>query len=224
MADSTIVRSYAEAKAAGLKRYFTGKPCPKGHVAERFTANNACVECNAARYREWAAKNGDKILHYREENAEHRAAVLKAWTEKNREKLKAQRRAKYLRTIERKMLLERIYRKVNRDRLLAKGRLDRAANRDLYRTYYRRRRARKKAAAGEHSPEDIAAIRAAQKNRCAYCRKKLPKNGGEIDHITPLFRGGSNDRRNLQLLCSSCNRSKGARDPLDHARRIGLLV
>lgn len=36
--------SRAEAKAAGLKRYFTGKPCPKGHVAERYV-NGTCYEC-----------------------------------------------------------------------------------------------------------------------------------------------------------------------------------
>jgi hypothetical protein len=27
------------------KRYFTGKPCKKGHIAERFKSNHWCVEC-----------------------------------------------------------------------------------------------------------------------------------------------------------------------------------
>lgn len=35
----------AEARAAGLSRYFTGQPCPKGHVAERYTNNYSCVVC-----------------------------------------------------------------------------------------------------------------------------------------------------------------------------------
>jgi hypothetical protein len=34
-----------QAKALGLTRYFTGKPCKHGHVCERYTANFACVEC-----------------------------------------------------------------------------------------------------------------------------------------------------------------------------------
>lgn len=35
------------ARAAGLKRFFTGKPCRHGHVAERYVSGTACVECAA---------------------------------------------------------------------------------------------------------------------------------------------------------------------------------
>jgi hypothetical protein len=33
------------AKRRGLTRYFTGKPCGRGHVAERQTSNRMCMEC-----------------------------------------------------------------------------------------------------------------------------------------------------------------------------------
>lgn len=33
----------------------------------------------------------------------------------------------------------------------------------------------------------------------------------EIDHIVPIARGGTNDTRNLRVLCLPCNRRKGAR-------------
>jgi hypothetical protein len=33
------------ARAAGLKRYFTGVPCKAGHIAERQISNGTCVEC-----------------------------------------------------------------------------------------------------------------------------------------------------------------------------------
>lgn len=30
---------------AGLKRYYTGKPCSKGHDSQRFTSTGACIKC-----------------------------------------------------------------------------------------------------------------------------------------------------------------------------------
>ena len=41
--DRIITRD--EAIAKGLTRYFTGKPCHKGHIAERSVANFNCVIC-----------------------------------------------------------------------------------------------------------------------------------------------------------------------------------
>ena len=73
------------------------------------------------------------------------------------------------------------------------------------------------------SPADVAEVRKAQRGLCAYCAAKLGK-GYHRDHIMPLIRGGAHDRRNLQLLCAPCNLSKGARDPIDHARTLGLLI
>jgi hypothetical protein len=37
--------SRKQAVEAGLKRYFTGKPCPYGHISERQVSNNSCNEC-----------------------------------------------------------------------------------------------------------------------------------------------------------------------------------
>lgn len=76
---------------------------------------------------------------------------------------------------------------------------------------------------GKHTHEDAAAIRAAQKDKCGYCRKPL-EGKGHKDHITPLFLGGTNSRRNIQYLCAPCNLSKNAKDPLVFAREIGLLL
>jgi hypothetical protein len=41
---------------------------------------------------------------------------------------------------------------------------------------------------------------------CAACGAK---DDLEIDHSTPIVRGGSCDESNLQALCTSCNRAKG---------------
>lgn len=47
----------AEAKARGLKRYFTNKPCKHGHVAERFVSGLSCVECGLIKQHEWNQRN-----------------------------------------------------------------------------------------------------------------------------------------------------------------------
>ena len=39
------ITTHAEAKAGGLKRYFTGRTCRAGHIAERYVSTRNCVEC-----------------------------------------------------------------------------------------------------------------------------------------------------------------------------------
>lgn len=48
---------------------------------------------------------------------------------------------------------------------------------------------------------------------CRMCEEKgFVTPGQEMDHIVPLFRGGSNDDDNLQMLCVECHRKKSADD------------
>lgn len=35
-----------------LRRFFTGRPCRHGHLAERYTTNGACVVCTTQRVAE----------------------------------------------------------------------------------------------------------------------------------------------------------------------------
>jgi len=48
---------------------------------------------------------------------------------------------------------------------------------------------------------------------CTMCDAKgFVTLGVEMDHIEPLFKGGSNDDENLQMLCVECHRKKTATD------------
>ena len=39
------VLPWSIAKRQGLPRYFTGRPCPQGHISERITSTESCLEC-----------------------------------------------------------------------------------------------------------------------------------------------------------------------------------
>lgn len=49
-----------------------------------------------------------------------------------------------------------------------------------------------------------------QKSKCMYCGRKTGIDLMDIDHKNPISKGGSNTKRNLQLLCRTCNTRKGA--------------
>jgi hypothetical protein len=48
-----------EAKAAGLRKYFSGKPCARGHFTERYVAG-ACIECQSETTRNWKKSNPER--------------------------------------------------------------------------------------------------------------------------------------------------------------------
>lgn len=63
-----VVITLAEARRKGLKRYFTGKPCKHGHIAERYTETNRCFECNKVSsrkdYKQHKSKRLASVLAY----------------------------------------------------------------------------------------------------------------------------------------------------------------
>ena len=86
--------SRSEALKKGLKTYFTGKPCPYGHLTERRLTSSRCPICardqkrrNKERYyakqKEWLAANKDRVA---EKQKERRARKLEADTKKQRER------------------------------------------------------------------------------------------------------------------------------------------
>jgi hypothetical protein len=72
--DYPAILSRKEAEALGLERYFTGKPCRNGHIAER-SVRGVCLECRS----EWSAK--------------HRAVQQAAWQAASKNRRLSQRAA-----------------------------------------------------------------------------------------------------------------------------------
>jgi hypothetical protein len=50
----------AAAISEGKSKYFTGRPCKHGHIAERRVDNGACSVCEAERSKKWHAENPEK--------------------------------------------------------------------------------------------------------------------------------------------------------------------
>jgi len=73
----------AEAKEKGLKAFFTGLPCPQGHIEPRSVANGVCYECSRQKSREWYANNKEKAIAWK-----------RNWIAQNKEQF-ADRRKRY---------------------------------------------------------------------------------------------------------------------------------
>lgn len=141
----------------------------------------------------------------------------------DKKKHRADFRRWYAKNAERQRLRAREYRAENLEYCRQKASKWKAANRDQNSAHQRNRDAKKRESGGQHTAQDIAEILKAQRGRCAYCREGL-KNKYHVDHIIALSKGGSNGRRNLQLLCQPCNQRKHARDPIEFARSLGRLL
>jgi hypothetical protein len=56
-----MIKSRKDAMGTGEKRYFTGKPCPRGHIDCRLVSNGTCCQCNREKVGRWQAENPDKV-------------------------------------------------------------------------------------------------------------------------------------------------------------------
>lgn len=212
MADEIISR--AEAQARGLKNFFTGRACIHGHICKRNVKNRSCHECITI------AVKKSVLLH-----REKRLAEARRYKDKNKDRLTALRKEKYLKDRDKILQKTRDWINANPEKARATRKRIRETKKHQYQSYIRSRRARLRGALGSHTVEDLEEILRLQKNRCAHCRSIFGKSlKPTLDHIIALFRGGSNYRQNLQFLCGPCNSSKCASDPIDYARRKGLLL
>lgn len=206
--DQPVTVSRAEARAGGLMRYYTGVPCPRGHLSEKMVASKRCLVCHREDRAKLRADAPEKIKAHKAasylRNREKMIAKSAAYIAANPQKVLARRKAHYAK---------------NRERLRSAYKAWAKDNRDLLRVHERARKMRHLNAPGVHTLADIKAMEKAQGLRCAspVCGKDIsPEAGGyHVDHVMPLIRFGCNCPGNLQLLCAPCNQSKHAREPED---------
>lgn len=178
-----IVRK--EAIERGLPRYFTGKPCKHGHVAERRTAHGVCIECRKIAANKYIKNNPDKVNRWAK-NRYHGP---------NGDKIRKR--------------LKMAARKKRNNPLFVKAQKER--QRDYHeRNPHKRREAtiRYRNKLKKHKPAW------ANDNKISEIYKEARKLGVHVDHVIPL-RGkkvcGLHVETNLQLLLPKKNLSKGAK-------------
>ena len=129
-----VVLSLREAREVGVKRYFTGKPCPRGHVAERFVSTQGCCACalennkkpeNQAAIKRWKAsehgkaKSAEAVSRWQVENPDKVKANQKRYYERNREARIALSKDVQARDPEKKRARMRDWQKKNPQRCVA---------------------------------------------------------------------------------------------------------
>jgi 5-methylcytosine-specific restriction endonuclease McrA len=134
----------------------------------------------------------------------------------NREDRLAYRRMYSLSNAEKESALNRQWHLNHREESRARARKWRQLNPEAISTQNRNTKARRKAAPGKHTADDIRRLFEVQRGICVGCSGVLIRSGKgkmHVDHVMPLALGGSNWPENLQLLCPPCNLSKHAQHP-----------
>ena len=210
----------ARAKLLGERLYMPEAPCCHGHLTLRRTSNGACLACERRRDKQRSQRRHQERYQANPERERQRAASYRL---KNPEKIKAYDKEHYAKNAEREKADSKRYRELNHERTLETQRLWKINNPEKWRVAWTNAKSRRRGAEGKFSQQDVIDLMTSQKGQCVYCKEDI-KAKYHIDHITPISRGGTNYRNNLQLLCPFCNISKNNRDPVEYAQSRGFLL
>jgi 5-methylcytosine-specific restriction endonuclease McrA len=167
-----------EARAQGLKRYFTGKSCKWGHISERLVSSGECITCNQLRQVSDAGKATAK--RYRQ----------------GPKRLAAQRR--YYKTPHGQIAKKRGIKKFRQS---PKGKISTTFHINL-------RRARLLAAEGTFTVEQLQKLLDTQKKCHICGKRFTKKDPATLDHVIPISNGGRHEASNIALAHKSCNSRK----------------
>lgn len=178
--------SRAEAKEQGLKHYFTGKPCSRGHVEKRFVSSFQCVVCAKMHYDEARTKNPER---YAEATRKH--------YQNNREKCIQSVMESQKKHRERHLKNKRDYHHRNKDRLNARSAEWYKDNKEL--AYQRQKEYREKNA--EKVAEYQKEYRQANKDRLRESQRDwTQRNRGRINEANRRRLKTDPDYKSAQLV------------------------
>lgn len=198
-----------------------------------------CSHCYKQYLQKRKEENPEKIKlikkTYRDKNKDKRRDSAKIYRSKHRDSLVIRNREYRKKnpdkvasfpSSDKKKNAERLHRRYleNKPEHAKKSRAWLENNRDAYYAIQRNRKVRKRQADGSHTGEDIKRIYALQSGKCIACLCDLSNVKYHADHRVALINGGSNDWRNIDILCQSCNCSKRSKHPIDFMQSKGWLL
>lgn len=185
------------AKAKGLVRYFTGRPCKHGHIAERQTSNGVCCECAKSISKAYSAKNREKVRE-RQRQYEY----------KNQERIKYRKRQNRIKNRAYYVEYDRQYCLKNKEKIKERRSKYYQANREKFRKRY-------------------AEYYARNKNYLAECRRRWGKENPHKGRLYSAKRKAALDFRTpdwvnvtdfdfFYELARSLTESSGIKHEVDH--------
>lgn len=193
------VISRAEATARGLKRYFTGIPCKRGHVAERAVINASCFACASDIAKKSYQKDPNSRIARRMRNYEG-----------NKDAERVKMREAYLKRKADNPDTNRLAYQAHRERRIAESREWAKANPERRRAQHVKRKAAKKNAVPAWYGEFDDFVMREAAGLCAL-RERMTGYAWQIDHMVPLQAReacGLHCAENIQVIPATVNNSK----------------
>lgn len=194
-------------------------------------------EYRAERYKNNCENIKQKRREYCKNNPKEIKRQKRKYYLKNKEQIKAKTKEYYFSNIEDIRIKNIEYRKNSFDKLkLAKQKYNKENMekvRERHRKYMQTEKGkliaknmkhirRTKYKDGDVTTQQLKDLYKNTKN-CYWCNCKLEKTNTNLDHYTPLSKGGLHTLSNLVLSCSICNKKKSSKDPLQFAHEVGKL-
>ena len=189
--------SRKEAKALGLKRYFTGKPCKHGHISEHYSRNGECVECALRR-----------------QQLPQTIARRRRYYEENKEQILSQQAKYHLANRDERCRRMRDYGKRPEKRQLINAAQSRWMKRNPAKVNAKLQARRAKMHGDTTKLSDMEKqLLLDVYAECSRLNALHGRDSFHVDHIIPIALGGKHHPDNLQILSAYQNRAKGSKLP-----------
>jgi len=194
-----------------------------------------CKACN----KEYYLRNKERKLLKQKQWYEENKVQVQQYYQENKEVICEKKREHYKENIKKERLRTKLWKKNNRERVIAYRKQYNDEHKEYYKEYYKNlskevkekrniysknfkmenrdkyikyaqiRRAKKKLLSHTLTVEQWEKIKKAFINKCAYCGQELQL---EQEHFIPLSKGGEYTHNNIIPACKSCNCSKRDED------------